>query len=130
MKKLILTFVLFGSMTLSNAQVAHVPVGYGVPVHGTSVEIRGVKEECPFPGKEETEGICTVSIFYDTDIFPVHFIQGNDTLEVITTSDSATGLEAIQGVHYTTLPNGSQTYILEVRNSRGGRFIMPEMGND
>ncbi len=99
------------------------PPGFGMAVSGTSVEVVGWEEKCR--DLETSTGLCTITVHYQTDVFPVYFIQGRDTLEYITQFDSATGSEAVQGVKYTLLPSGAPTYLLEMRNPIGGTFIKP-----
>ncbi len=131
MKKLILFTVLFlGCINLVNAQEASKePIGLNFQfMPGESPEIVGMEEECRNP--ETGEGTCKVTIIYnreDTLLFPMYFIQDGDTLEYISSADSATGWETVQGVKFTLLPNGVPTYLLEIRNLYGGSYVYPDM---
>lgn len=131
MKQLLLMFAMvFGfTSTLSAQQATNDSVGLNFHnMAGRSVEIVGMEEECRNP--ETGKGTCTVTVKYnkeDTLQFPMYFIQGRDTLERITSADSAIGWEAVQGVKFTLLPNGVPTYMLEIRNLYGGTYIQPVM---
>lgn len=118
----------FGFVAVSTAQAPlKEPVGlnfYNIP--GSSVEVRSVEEHCKVSADE---GTCTMSIRYQSEVFPMYFIQGTDTLEKVMSADSSIGFEAIQGVKYKVLPNGGLRYMLEIRNPRGGTYITTTIGS-
>ena len=125
MNKLFPVFVaIFGFATVTSAQMNTV----NMVVPGTSVEVTGYEDECSLFGTDDYT--CTVTIRYQSDVFPVEFIQNGKVLEAVYEADSASiGFEAIQGVRYKRLPNGGMHYMLEIRNPRGGTFLITTIGS-
>lgn len=124
--------MIFGFVATTNAQsteVSHVEDGFGLPVEGSSAEIRAWQEECHRTDNVES-GTCTVTVRYTSDYFPVQFIQNGKVLETVSSAEAgAIGFEAVQGVQYDPLPHGGMKYMLEIRNSRGATFIFKEIGS-
>lgn len=98
-------------------------------VEGSSAEIQAWQEECRRTDNIE-EGTCIVTVKYQSDIFPVLFIQNGVVLERVDSAEAGgTGFEAVQGVRYDPLPNGGMKYMLEIRNPLGATFIFKEIGS-
>jgi hypothetical protein len=87
---------------------------------GTSAEVSAWQEECQITAAVES-GTCAVTVGYQSDYFPVKFIQDGKVLKTI---DSLSGPVKVEGVKYEILPHGVMKYVLEIRNPRGGTFIV------
>lgn len=123
MKKLILILaVAFGFAAGANAQeVKTVPSpGFGIVDHGTSADVTSWEEACQITDAVE-RGTCTVTVGYQSDYFPVQFIQDGKVLKTV---DSLSGSVMVEGVKYKILPHGVMKYVIEVRNPRGATFMV------
>lgn len=127
MKKYILFFAAaFGFAAGANAQDLSDP--RNMLDTGTSAEVSAWQEECRRTDAIEP-GTCIVTVGYKSDCFPVLFIQNGEVLERVDSPEAgASGFEAVQGVKYENLPGGGMKYVLEIRNPRGGTFIMTKIG--
>lgn len=116
----------FGFAASANAQDLSDPRNMLDP--GTSAEVSAWQEECRRTDNVEP-GTCLVTVGYQSDYFPVLFIQDGEILERVDSPEAgASGFEAVQGVKYENLPGGGMKYVLEIRNPRGGTFIVTKIG--
>ncbi len=97
-------------------------------VPGSSAEISAWQEECR-KTDNVAAGTCIVTVGYQSDYFPVEFIQNGKVLERVKSAEAgAIGFEVVPGVKYDALPNGGMKYMLEIRNPRGATFIFKQIG--
>lgn len=87
---------------------------------GTSAEISAWELRCEITDAVES-GTCAVIVRYQSDYFPVRFIQDG---KVLKTTNSPSDSVKVEGVKYEMLPRGGMKYIIEVRNPRGATFLV------